>query len=209
MAAVWEELGREPDDPISPIGWRQFHERLVGPLAGTRMNRYLLSAWRRPDLEAAFPEPLGGDAEATVSWAWSSGVDEGLAPAFLPPPAARLPLRRRLELGARIARTASTRSRARGARFGRELGAEGKARAVNAIERGLKRPLPGARERTEREVVAAARKARVTYRAKPWPGQVVLVPHGSSRTSPPAPPGSYAPSRGWAAARSRSGDICN
>ena len=70
---------------------------------------------------------------------------------------------------------AATRSRARGAHRGREIGAEGKARAVDAIERGLKRPLPGARERTEREVVAAARKARATYRAEPWPGRVVLV----------------------------------
>jgi amino acid adenylation domain-containing protein len=175
MAAVWEELGREPGDPISAAGWRQFRERLVEPLAGTRVNRYLLSAWRRPDLEAAFPEPLGVDAEMLVTWAWNSGVDEGLAPAFLPPSATRLPLRRRLELAARAARTAGTRSRTRGVRLGRELGAEGKARAVDAIERGLKRPLPGARERTEREVVASARKARATYRAAPWPGQVVLV----------------------------------
>jgi len=70
------------------------------------------SAWRRPDLEAAFPEPLGADAGAMVTWAWTTGVDEGLAPAFLPAPTARLPLRRRLDLAARTARTAAARSRA-------------------------------------------------------------------------------------------------
>ena len=99
MAAVWEELGCEPNDPISASGWRQFRKLLVEPLEGTRVNRYLLSAWRRPDLEAAFPEPLGADAEALVRWAWNSGVDEGLAAAFLPPPATRLPLRRRARAG--------------------------------------------------------------------------------------------------------------
>ncbi len=175
MAAVWEQLGEEPADPLSPAGWRAFRQRLVEPLQGTRMNRYLLTAWRRPDLEAAFPEPLGADAEAMVTWAWTAGVDEGLAPDFLPPPAVRLPIRRRLQLQARAARTAGFRSRTRGARRAREIGAEGRARAVGAIERSLKRPLPGARERTEREVVAAARKARATYRAEPWPGRVVLV----------------------------------
>jgi len=175
MARVWEELGEEPADPISPAGWKVFREQLVEPLGGTRVNRYLLSAWARPDLQAAFPEPLGADAEAMVTWAWTTGIDEGLAPAFLPPPRTRLPARRRAELLARAARTAGSRSRARGARRGRELGAEGRARALDALERAVKRPLPGARERTEREVVAAARKARATYMAEPWPGRVVLV----------------------------------
>ena len=175
MASVWVALGEEPDDPISPTGWKKFRERLVEPLNGSRMNRYLLTAWERPDLEGAFPEPLGADAEAMVAWAWVAGVDEGLAPAFLPPPATRLPVSRRLDLLARVARTAGRRFRDRGTRRGRELGAEAKARALDAIERSLKRPLSGARERTEREVVAAARKARATYVAEAWPGRVVLV----------------------------------
>jgi amino acid adenylation domain-containing protein len=176
MATVWEELGREPADPLSPAAWKEFHQRLTEPLAGTRMNRYLLTAWERPDLTDAFPEPLGADAERMIAWAWSAGIDEeGLAPAFLPPSSTRLPTRRRAELAGRSARTAAVRAGARGARRGREIGAEARARAVDAVERGLKRPLPGARERTEREVVAAARKARATYRAEPWPGRVVLV----------------------------------
>ena len=175
MATIWEELGREPADPVSPVGWTEFCARLTEPLDGTRMNRYLLSAWPRPDLKAAFPEPRGVDAEGMIEWAWTAGIDDGLAPAFLPPLVTRLPRRRQLELLTQTARTACSRASARALRGGREAATAARVHAVNAVERRLKRPLPGARERTERDVVAAARTARATYRAEPWPGRVVLV----------------------------------
>src|SRR5262249_33341525 len=50
-----------------------------------------------------------------------------------------------------------------------------RARTLEAIERRLDQPLPGARARVERRVIAAAREARASYRATPWPGRVALI----------------------------------
>ena len=46
---------------------------------------------------------------------------------------------------------------------------------LDEAERRLDRQLPEARQRIERHVVAAARRARAAYRADPWPGAVVLI----------------------------------
>ncbi len=176
MASTWQELGEEPIDPLSPAGWSTFRERLIEPIGEGRVNRYLLGAWRqRPDLQDVFPEPLGGDGEALLAWAWLAGVNEGLSPSFLPAAIEPLPARHRAGLLARQASMGVARSHVRASRRLRGLIDEGRARAIDAMERGLGRPLPGARQRTERHVVGAARKARATYRAKPWPGRVVLV----------------------------------
>ncbi len=67
------------------------------------------------------------------------------------------------------------RARAAASRHARATAVEARARALEAIERRLDRPLPRARARIERRVVAAAREARASYRAKPWPGRVALV----------------------------------
>jgi hypothetical protein len=86
MAMAWEELGQEPGDPLSYSGWRQFRGRLLEPCeAGTSVNRYLLAAWRRPDLTAAMPDPLADDGRELRGWAWLHGIDQGLTPELLPP----------------------------------------------------------------------------------------------------------------------------
>jgi amino acid adenylation domain-containing protein len=175
MAAVWEELSRKPADPLSPRGWRAFRARLAEPLASGRLNRYLLGAWNRADLKAAFPQPLGGDADALRAWAWLYGVNEGLAPQLLPAPPSPLPFRRRLELALLPARAAAVRNRARAARGFRRLSSEARLRAIGELERRLGRPLPGAGERTIQRALATARRASASYRADPWPGRVVLI----------------------------------
>jgi amino acid adenylation domain-containing protein len=176
MASAWAELGEEPADPISPAGWRAFRARLAEPLGTSRVNRYLLGAWQgRPDLRAAFPEPLGASAGGLLEWAWHWGVDEGLAPELLPSAPAPLPLRRRLELAAAAARVGAERLRLHASQRFRATREEGRVQTLNAIEKRLGRPLPGAQQRTEREVIAVTRRARATYRAEPWPGRVVLI----------------------------------
>ncbi len=175
MASAWEDLPWRPADPLSSDGWRSFRAQLVEPLAGGRSNRYLLGAWSRPDLVKAFPEPLGEHAEAVRGWAWEHGVEEGLAPGLLPLPPQPLPRRRRIELRLEPRRWQARALRGKASRTARGLGADLRAEAVDALERGLDRPLPGARERLGRRVMAAARQARASYRADPWPGRVVLV----------------------------------
>jgi hypothetical protein len=46
---------------------------------------------------------------------------------------------------------------------------------VETVERLVDRPLPDARDRIGRRVIAAAREARSSYRAEPWPGPVALI----------------------------------
>jgi len=185
IAAAWEDLSREPADPLSPAGWRALRERLLEPLKGRPMNRYLIGAWQRPDLRAAFPDPIEGDIDALRAWAWSHGVEQGLEPALLPPPLSPLSRKRRLELLIRPALRRAGRISARASRQAGELVEESRARALEAVERLLERPLPGARWRIERRVIAAARDARATYRAESWPGRVVLVSSTEFEAKPP------------------------
>ena len=175
MATAWEQLDREPGNPVSSEGWREFRARLLEPVDGVLVNRYLLAAWERPDIQAAFPRPLDGDARQLVDWGWLHGTREGLAPSLLPDPHGPLPRRLRLDLAQRRAAAAVGRARAAAGRSARAAAVERRARMLEAIERRLDRPLPRARTRIERRVVAAAREARGSYRAEPWPGRVALI----------------------------------
>jgi amino acid adenylation domain-containing protein len=169
---AWQDIGREPEDPLSRAGWANLRERLLEPLAGGRSNRYLLAAAARPDLAAAFPEPLGRDAEALLSWAWSDGIAQGLSPRLLPRPPFGVPRRLRLSL----ARDGAVRAARRGAALlaGEGL-AERRDQGLAWVERGLERPLPRSRRRLEDRIIRAAREARERYRAQPWPGRIVVV----------------------------------
>jgi hypothetical protein len=175
MACAWEQLDREPADPLSEAGWRDFRRRLLEPDDGTVVNRYLLAAWERPDLRAAFRRPLDGDARLLIEWAWLHGTREGLAPSLLPAPGVRLPRRLRADIAGRRAAGALGRAWASAARGLRDAAVETRARALEAIEGRLDRPLPGARERIARRAVAAAREARASYRGEKWPGRVALI----------------------------------
>jgi amino acid adenylation domain-containing protein len=174
---AWHDLDREPSDPLTPRGWKQLRGRLLEPLAEGRANRYLLGvASGRPDLAAAFPDPLGAGLEALRSWAWVEGIEQGLSPALLPPPPEPLPRRLRLALALRPARRLAERAAAEAlgpeARKRLELHRD---RLVATSERALGRRLPRARRRIEKLIEAAAREARDTYRADPWPGKVLLI----------------------------------
>lgn len=174
---AWQDLGREPSDPLTPRGWKQLRERLLEPLAEGRANRYLLGAASgRPDLAAAFPDPLGADLEALRSWAWVEGIEQGLLPALLLPPPEPLPRRLRLALALRPAQRRAERAAAGAvgpeARERLELHRD---RLIATSERALGRRLPRARRRIEKLIEAAAREARDTYRAEPWPGKVLLI----------------------------------
>ena len=185
MTTAWEQLGREPADPLSADGWGEFRTRLLEPVEGTRLNRYLHAASQRPDIRRTYPRPLDGDMSGLIDWAWFHGTGEGLAPSLLPAPNGRLPRRLRLDLARRRASAPLDLALGAVARNARAAGIEARARALEAIERRIDRPLPGARARVERRVVSAARHARATYRARPWPGRVALITSTEFRDKPP------------------------
>jgi len=169
MEAAWvraRDAGEQVPDLGAPGGAAALLAWLREPV-GPGVSRYLHEAWRwREDLQQVWPDPLGTHAPALAIWAWDHGRGEyHLAPDLLRPlPPRRQPARQRLQ-----------RLQARGERLVGELGAELRARALDVAERRLDRQLPEARQRIERHVVAAARKARADYRADPWPGRVVLI----------------------------------
>lgn len=175
MAAAWRQLGESPPAPFSRAGWREVRAHLTEQVGADGLNRYLLGAWSRPDLQDAFREPLGADAAALREWAWTHGVEEGLAPDLLPAPPWPLPRRARLEPALRPARAGATRLRGQAARVARHWAAEARLRAIEELERQLDRPLPGAGERAIHRALRTAREARDRYRADPWPGRVVLI----------------------------------
>jgi len=175
LDTLWRERGELPSDPLSKAGWRELRALAREPLAGGKANRYLLAAARRGDLAAAFPDPLGADLVALRHWTWIHGIEEGLDPLLLPPPARRRPRWLQKEALGRGAELALAPLRVRAERITGETVAAERDRAVHGLERRLGRPLPGARERIERRLVVAARAARESYRADPWPGKVVLI----------------------------------
>ena len=78
-----------------PPGWhdndevRAWFAAQVGVWSPT--NRYLHAVWQsRPDLQAAFPAPLGPDGPALVQWAWDwASADPEIVVDLLPDPAPR------------------------------------------------------------------------------------------------------------------------
>ena len=166
MESAWmraRKAGEEAPDPGEPARLL----RWLGEPAGPGVSRYLHEAWRwREDLERAWPDPLGADARAVAEWGWDHGPRElGLVRALLiPRPARAEPASERVR-----------RARALGFRVARKIETEARRSAVDVLEKLLDRPLPHARERIERKVVAAAQRARESYRAEPWPGRVLLV----------------------------------
>ena len=181
---AWGSFDRQPEDPLSPEGWRRLRERLREPLAAGRANRYLLCAGRRPDLAENFTDPLGADLDRLCFWAWTEGIEQGLAPELLPRPPWPLSRRLRLNLLLRSTRRRSQQIAAYASSRARELAPAGRDRAIETAERRIDRPLPGARARVERRIVEAAREARETYRATPWPGKVVLITSVESEGKP-------------------------
>jgi amino acid adenylation domain-containing protein len=172
MTTAWEQEGHRPDDPLSPAGWREFRDHLLAP-AANGLNNYLLAALQRPDLREAFGEPP--DAPASLDWAWTHGIDEGLNHRLLPAPPQPLPRRRRFELALRPARELGARLRSQASGRGRVSAAATHRKLLDAIEWRLGRPLPGAGRRTILRAIDAARQARDDYRGDPWPGRVVLI----------------------------------
>ena len=172
LAELWRARGGEPADPLSKAGWSRLRRHALEPLPDGRGNRYLLAAHSRPDLAEAFPDPLGADFEALLTWAWLEGVEQGLAPALLPPPPERLPRRLRLSLLARPLRREGGRALAVLSERPGERIENGRDRLLDAAERGLRRRLPRARQRLDKRIVEAARRARAAYRADPWPGKL-------------------------------------
>ncbi|MFL5832747.1 MAG: amino acid adenylation domain-containing protein [Solirubrobacterales bacterium] len=174
LAELWRARGREPADPLSRQGWRELRRHALEPLADGRSNRYLLAAHSRPDVAEVFPDPLGEHVEVLVMWAWQHGVEQGLSPALLPPAPAPLGWRHRLSpLTGPLQREAERVSAALAERPGERL-EKGRDRALDAAERALRRRLPRARRRLDERIIEAARWARATYRAEPWPGKVDL-----------------------------------
>ncbi len=176
LDAIWREAGESPSDPLRGDGWRRLRARALEPRAGGVANRYLLAAATRPDLAAAIADPLEGDLEALLSWAWTCGFEEGLDPELLPaPPRGRRPHRLRGEMLARAWERRTSRLRVLAERASPRALEAARDRAAHELERRLGRPLPRTRPRTERRIVAAAYEARRSYRAQPWPGTVTLI----------------------------------
>jgi thioesterase domain-containing protein len=179
MEIAWvraRNAGEEVPDLDAPGGPARLVEWLRAPV-GPEVSRYLHEVWRwRWDLKEVFSEPLGASGPALARWAWDHGRREHeLSPALLlggPTPVTSG--RERLE---RAWEAASIKAR--------ELAIEARCRIADELERRVDRPLPNARARTERRVVAAARQARASYRADPWPGQVLLVISTEFADKPP------------------------
>ena len=83
-------VGSERGGTGHPPGWREndevqdwFREPVR---VGCPTNRYLYAVWEsRPDVQAGFPAPLGGDATALVSWARGT-IDQDIVVGLLPEP---------------------------------------------------------------------------------------------------------------------------
>jgi amino acid adenylation domain-containing protein len=172
MAAAWERRQFSPSDPLSPAGWREFRAHLLEPVADG-LNNYLLGALQRPDLREWLGDPP--DAAALLGWAWEHGPEESLDHRLLPSPPLPLSRRRRLKLALRPTRELGFGLRSRTSVRGRELAEQARRRLLDKAEWRLGRPLPGAGQRTILRALEAARKARDSYRADPWPGTVVLI----------------------------------
>jgi thioesterase domain-containing protein len=181
MEAAWlraRRAGEDVPDPDQADGPARLAAWLRSP-AGPGVTHYLYETWHwRDDLMRIWPDPLGADARSVAEWGWDHAPREhGLVRALLEPvPAREEPPRERLR-----------RARARGARAVREVKTEAHRTAVDLLERRLDRPLPHARERIERRVIAAARRARAGYRADPWPGRVLLVTSPEFEAKPTYP----------------------
>jgi amino acid adenylation domain-containing protein len=174
LAELWRERGQEPADPLSKDGWRQLRGYALEPVGDGRLNRYLLAARARPDVAAVFPDPLGEHLEALVIWGWQDGVEQGLSPRLLPSPPVPLGRRHRLSLLALPLRREAERALSAVSERPGERLEKGRDRILDSAERGLRRRLPGARRRLDERIIEAARGARATYRAEPWPGRVDL-----------------------------------
>src|SRR3712207_4631347 len=78
-----------------PPGWRDHaavRQWFLDPVrVGCPTNRYLHAVWEsRPDVQAAFPAPLGGDAAALVEWGRTWGLaDPQIVPELLADPGDR------------------------------------------------------------------------------------------------------------------------
>jgi amino acid adenylation domain-containing protein len=172
MAPAWQQRGCLPRDPVSAQGWADFHAHLLEP-TGDRLNQYLHGALSRADLKTTFGDPV--DGPAFLEWAWAHGIEQGLNHRLLPPPPAPLSSRRRLGLALRPVRDLAPRVRNRILGRGRVFAAGARRKLLDAVEWRLRRPLPGAGERTILRALDASRAAGAAYRADPWPGEVVLI----------------------------------
>ena len=177
MESAWLRALAAGEDAPAPATGRAAAELAawLGGAGGPGVTRYLHEAWRwRDDLQRAWPDPLGADAPALAEWGWDHGARE-------------------LDLVRALLKAKPLRERRRGSVGGRGRGGEaddartrdgGARAAMDLLERRLDRPLPQARERLDRRVLAAARRARRDYRAKPWPGTVLLVTSTEFATRP-------------------------
>jgi amino acid adenylation domain-containing protein len=172
---LWRQRGQLPSDPLVGSGWGELRAHAREPLAGGGANRYLLAALDRADLRAIFPDPLGADLSSARHWAWTHGVDEGLDPLLLPPFPSRRPRWSRRQMLERAAELVAAPARSRLVRVDADAVGSARDRAAHALELRLGRTLPRARGRIERRIEVAAREARASYRAEPWPGRIVLV----------------------------------
>ena len=169
MESAWLRARRareDPPDPGEPGGAARLAAWLGSP-AGPGVTRYLHEAWHwREDLQQIWPDPLGADARSVAEWGWDHAPREhGMVRALLEPiPTRTEPARERLR-----------RARGRGAGAARELTVDARWSALDLLEQRLNRQFPQARERLDRRVLAASRRARRRYRAKPWPGRVLLI----------------------------------
>ncbi len=183
LAAGWrrrEDLREALPDPVggdaprlAAWAWASgVQEGLLEPqlLAAARPGPapYLLAIHAlRPDLQAAFPDPRGADAERLIEWGWEGGVREGVDPALLGPPPDR-EARRALERS-RMRR----RALAGASRLPIQAGLLAAGRGLLVAERRVFGELPGRDERLMRAVRAAAKEARAAYWAEPAPGRLV------------------------------------
>jgi len=74
-----------PPDPFDRANGDHFVDFMRSPAPGGRVSRYLDALWRRrPDLQMAFPDPGGADADGYEEWADIEGRhQDGVSPDYL------------------------------------------------------------------------------------------------------------------------------
>lgn len=88
LLRFWRDETLEPPSPFGPAGEAGFLDWLNEPVSadGESVTRYMTAIWRsRPDLERAFPDPLGSSAKGFWNWLVNFGRRElDLPPALMP-----------------------------------------------------------------------------------------------------------------------------
>lgn len=155
--------GVELGDVFASPGAERFLDWLREPVVVREVpvNNYLHQAYLvRPDVQAAYPDLLGGDAPRLVDWAWVTGRDEmGLNEVLLPAPSP----------------AAAALAPSKAPRAMRRLATRGSHRALDWVDVATRGRLALLARRRQDRLQAIAGEAAARYRARPYRGRITIL----------------------------------